>query len=753
MKRSDFLRRAVVLGGGVCLWAPAVSAHGVIDHHHHWFMPHVRPPHPPHIPPRTGGPVEVRRVDASVRISGQVATTTLTVALFNPAGRQQEGQVLLPVPRGAALKSFRLEGQAGSFQAELLPRDEARRIYDEIVRRSKDPAILEFAGLQAIKSSVFPVGPRQEARVQLTYEELLPADGGRVDYVLPRSESLDYEVPWRIDLSWDVKGGIATAYSPSHPITPRRDRNRVTVTLDGRIDPGAFRLSVLKRKKKAAVATFLSHPDARGPGGYFLMLMAPPEPDARRPQLKREVTLVLDRSGSMAGEKLDQARAAAMQVVEGLEDGEHFNIIVYNEAVERFSRAPVVVNRENVMRARRFINGIRVSGGTNIHDALMAAIRQPRGKNSVPIVLFLTDGLPTIGETSEKRIREVIAKANTERRRVFTFGVGVDVNTPLLSRLADDSRATASYVLPKEKVEVKVGQVFRRLSGPVLADPAIEVVDAGGRPVPGALTDLLPHRLPDFFVHDQVVLVGRYDEAKPLQFRLTGHDGAKRREYEFQFKPGKNRHPFVPRLWAMRKIAVLTEALRDMGADSALTGFTGDQVKPNDPRAKELIDEIVRLSTEHGILTEYTAFLARDGAVFQPQARQEAAAADNFRARVMQKRSGADSVNQEMNLWAQKGAGCVNPTNFYIDAELKRVQVGNVQQVADKAFYKRGNEWVDASVAAAPAEAGLPVEDIAVGSEQFQSLVDRLVANDQQGCLALGNNLDLVVEGKRYRLR
>ncbi|NIP94830.1 MAG: VWA domain-containing protein, partial [Akkermansiaceae bacterium] len=384
---------------------------------------------------------------ARADIENQIARTTMVVTFFNPAGRQQEGQVLLPVPSGAVLKSFAMEGTNGEFQAKILPKEEARRIYDDIVRRSKDPALLEFAGFGAVESSVFPIPPRRETKLRLVYEELLPADLDRIDYVLPRSESLDYRVKWNIEVNWRVKGGIATAYSPSHEVSPQKEDGRMRVRLGDRINPGPFRLSVLRRKKKEAVASFLTHPDEKGDGGHFLLLMAPPARDDDAPKLKREVTVVLDRSGSMAGEKLDQARAAALQVVEGLAKGEFFNLIVYNEAVDRFSAGPVEVTRENVVRARTFINGIRVSGGTNIHGALREAVAQPVRKGAVPIVLFLTDGLPTIGETSEKRIRGKISDANKNRRRIFTFGVGVDVNTPLLSRLADDSRATATYVL------------------------------------------------------------------------------------------------------------------------------------------------------------------------------------------------------------------------------------------------------------------------------------------------------------------
>ncbi len=733
------------------IWLPRGEAHAPAGHPHHW-TPHVRPPLG--VLPATPGPVEVRGIQAVVDIDNQIARTALTITFFNPGEQQQEGEVLLPVPSDALLKAFSMEGNQAKLKGRILPREEARRIYDRIVAQTKDPAILEFAGYGAVRSSIFPVPAGGECRIRLVYEELLPADGARIDYVLPRSEALDYRVNWSVEVNWTVKGGIATTYSPSHAISPRKTARGLQVKVAGKVAPGPFRLSVLRKKKKDVVASLLTHPEEGQNAGHFLLLIAPPAREDGVARLKREVTVVIDRSGSMAGEKLDQARAAAAQVVEGLDEGEFFNLIIYNEVVEPFSDSPVEVNRENILRARSFINGIRVSGGTNIHGALQKAIMQPVREGTVPIVLFLTDGLPTIGETSEKEIRRRIQEANKNQRRIFTFGVGVDVNTPLLSRLADDSRGTATYVLPKEKVEVKVASVFRRLSGPVLSFPRLRALDINGHPVPHRIGDLVPHELPDFFENDQIIVTGRYRGSEPVEFRLTGDNGSARKEYSFVFKPGRKRHPFVPRLWAMRKIAVLTEALRDLGADSALGGLTGGGVDRNDPRLKELVDEIVRLSTEYGVLTEYTAFLAREGEVFRPQARRNFRAASNFDERALKTRSGQHSVNQDLNLWRQKQSGTLNRYNGFVNGKLEKEEIQNVAQCADMAFFKRGEEWIDASVTlASREEGGLPLREVTIGSEEFRKMVDSLVVKQRQSCLALGSNLEVVVDGVRYRMK
>lgn len=701
----------------------------------------------PHVRRRLPEPLAVKEIQAKVIIRGQASTTELIMSFHNPEGQAKEGRALLPVPSQAALKSFGMEGASGKLTAELLPREEARRIYDDIVSRLKDPAILEFAGLGAVKTGVFPVPAGKTVRLRLVYEELLTSEGERVDYLLPRTQAISEEAPpWKIEVDWQEKSGIRTLYSPSHPVSvERQSGRRVSFQLEGRINPGPLRVSILKRRSEEAVASFLSHPETRDEG-YFLMLLSPPESDEAAPRLKREVTLVMDRSGSMAGQKLKQVRAAARQVLGGLEDGERFNLMTYNEAVEGFSAEPVSLNERTRDQAHQFLNRVRVSGGTNIDAALRAALGQKTAPGFLPMVLFLTDGLPTIGETSEKTIREAAAKNNGSGRRIFTFGVGVDVNTPLLSRLADDSRALPTFVLPGEDVEVKVAQVFRRLSGPVLASPRLQVEGT-----PGRVTDLLPSKLPDLFKQDQVVLAGRYFGAEPMTFVLTGSDGREDKQYRFSFRPTRRRDSdFVPRIWATRKIAVLTEALRDFGADSSLRGLTGTMPRPDDPRVEELVDEIVRLSTEHGILTEYTAFLAREGEVFNTRAVQNEIATANFVGRAMRDRSGNAGVNQDVNLKRAKAAGNADKFNTWVNEDLREESVTKVQQVGRKTFYERGGDWVDAAAANESEHRVIPLE---IGSTKFFEIVDRLVALNQQSALALGPDTHLVVDGALYQLR
>jgi Ca-activated chloride channel family protein len=695
------------------------------------------------VPVEVSAPV-VTAVDATVDIADQLAVTTLVITVKNNSPRPAEAEMILPVPDEAVFKTFTFDGAQPGATARLLPKAEARQLYDSIVARSKDPALLEFVGTGALKSSVFPVTAGGTQRVRITWEQLLKADGPRLDYVLPRTEALEYHVPWTLQATVKSSGPVGAIYSPSHDIATEQTGGLTKVTLrpGAERQPGSIRFSIL-RQEAGMSAALTACPDEKGGGGYFLLLIAPPGKRADVAPMKRELTLVLDKSGSMAGGKLDQVKIAALQAIEGLADGEAFNLVIYNEAVESFSPAPVIKTPESTAKVRDYIKALRPSGGTNIHDSMLTALRQPPTPGMLPVVLFLTDGLPTVGVTVEKQIREAAAKENPHQRRVFTFGVGLDVNTPLLSALARGAKGSAVFVLPGEDVEMKVGSVARRLNGPLLADVTLACVEAG------RIQDLLPAKMPDVFEGDQIVLLGRYAGSAPLKFDLTGRDAGGTRKFAFEFQLDKasasNTH--VPRLWAARRIATLTEAVRDLGEDPSITA--------QDPRVKELTDEIVRLSRDFGVLSEYTAFFADDGT---PLASAAAPATQRrFTAEIdskaLKSRAGAASVNQEANLAQAKDGTCLNLRNSYWSSDLSRTEFANVQQICDRAYYKKGERWIDSKAPSETAAAAPPDRVVEIGSPEFASIVDQLAANGRLATLSLRGEILMELNGQRILVR
>ncbi len=751
--------------------------------------------------PLPDAPVRLESVGVETDIREQIATTTVTIVVRNPGPRPQEAQLLLPVPDGSAVRQFRLEGLPDEGVAKLLPRDEARRIYDDIVRRTLDPGLVEFVGYNLIRTSVFPVPANGTQRLHLTYEQVLPADGERIDYAFPRSESLEAgDVKWSMGVTIRSDRTVTTVYSPTHEIVTERSAGRIRVTVPERAatEPGAFRLSYLFARPEAggASASLIAYPDPRVGatptgsvnGGYFLLLAAlPPLENGEARALRREVTVVIDRSGSMRGEKMDQAKAAALMIVEALDEGEAFNIIDYSDTIEAFAPQPVLKNAETIARAREYVGAMQAMGGTNIHDALLTALRPPVTEGCLPIVLFLTDGLPTVGERREGAIREAALSANTHKRRVFTFGVGYDVNTPLLSALARASRATSTFVLPKEDVEVKVGQVFRRLRGPVLASPTLTYRAADPSKVAGQpLRQLMPSELPDVFDGDQLVILGQHLTNQPVTFVLSGMDATgEPRSFEFTFALDKAspRNSFVPRLWASRRIAVLLDEIRQSGADA---GLPTRERREDDPRIKELVDEVIRLSIEYGILTEYTAFLAAepgtpefagapeidlgwvlrlsrgDGDAGLPDSPQREAYRQrqyDLVAEAQSDRAGGGAVAKEANLNAQIDQKSLNRRQvMFVGGDVRAnggpfgaAPFATVKQAADRTLYQRGTRWVDAEMLEQENEEAEAVVEF--GTDAYFDLARRFAREGRQSILAVSGDLYLLLDGKRTLIK
>jgi Ca-activated chloride channel family protein len=714
------------------------------------------------LPGETSSHIEIKSVQVSAKTSGQAASTTIRMTVFNHGGSVAEAQVLLPVPDGAAVGRFVLEGLGEQGIAKIMPAAEARKIYNGIVASMRDPALLEFVGTSLVRSSVFPVPANGEQTVSLTYDHALEAEGDRVEYVLPRSAELMLQgAPWSFGMEINGSRPIATVYSPMHDVaTEKTSAKNVKVSVSAEAfsgAPGPLRVGWLREPLEAGMlaSSFVAYPDADG-GGYFMLVAGPPAlPDrGDREPVKREVTLVIDKSGSMRGEKIDQAREAAIQVIAGLGEGEFFNIIAYSDTIDRLSERAVAKTTESQAEATAFIKGIQAVGGTNIHDALLAALRAEPAEGVLPMVIFLTDGLPTVGVTQEGAIREAVAKGNAHERRVFGFGVGYDVNAPLLTAVSRETRGAPTFVLPQEDVEVKVGQVFRRLTGPVLASPTLKPSDVS------RVRDMLPGELPDIFEGDQMIVLGRYtDQDKDLKFTLAGKGAQGERTFEMTFDPSRATvdHAFVPRLWAQRRIAQLVDAVRQAGADGK--GGVGN----------ELVEEIIALSTRWGILTEYTSFLAIEAGVevgdqmafgqrdadeagafrlnsrmLEIEAMPAAPAEVNLQAalgRAQRERTGIQGVQQEaMNAYNME-VGCVL-ANTMQTAGGARVILTGMRQVGDQTLFSRNGCWVDSSLIDQAGANNPDVDEtVEFATERYFELADELASENRQGVLALGQDV------------
>lgn len=593
---------------GLTALVPTACADGLIVVEHWWPIPvppRPIPPRPPHWPPplppvvRPYAPLEVVYHHVTVQIDGQVATTSVDQEFYNPNPAQLEGTYLFPVPKGAQIDKFQMDIGGKMVAAELLSADKARKIYEDIVRRAKDPALLEYADRDVFKVRVFPIEAHGKKRIKLSYTEVLKVDAGLVGYVYPLNTEKFSAKPIK-DLSLKVElqsdRPLKAIYSPSHKVEIKRHgAQRATVGFEASdTHPDTdFALYFALEKDELGVNLVTHKTDSED--GYFMLLVSPGVDDKAKRVMPKDVAFVLDTSGSMAGKKLEQAKRALEFCVENLNDEDRFQLIRFSTEVEPLFDGLVAADKHNRKRAGDYIKELKPIGGTAIDEALHQALvlqsreGETRYKSTGRpfVIIFLTDGKPTIGNTDENQIVEHVKHANGDRTRVFCFGIGTDVNTHLLDKITEETRAFSQYVLPEEDLEVKVSNFFSKIKEPVLADPVLRFTGEV------RVTKLYPAPLPDVFRGDQLVLVGRFSGRGDSAVVLEGNvDGARREfTYEVSFPRREDAHEFIPRLWATRRVGYLLDEIRLHGENS------------------ELKDEVTDLARKYGIVTPYTAYL------------------------------------------------------------------------------------------------------------------------------------------------
>lgn len=546
------------------------------------------------IPAPVGRMYEIREMSVDARIRDQVAEVQVAQTFHNPGSTTIEAEYLFPLPDDAGVQNLVLMVDGQELPGRLLPKDEARRIYEEIVRSKRDPALLEYMGRGLFRASVFPIPPGDDRKVTLRYTQLCRRDRDVVEFAYPLATQKHASKPigkFALTLRVENRDPIKSVYCPTHDASITRPGEReAKATLERRdvVPTGDFRL-VYTVAEGALGATVLSYRPSDGEDGYFLLLASPQVKPADARPLPKTVVFVIDRSGSMAGKKLEQARNALQFVLNNLRDDDTFNIVAYDDRVEAFKPELQRYSPTARAEAEKFVANIREGGSTNIDGGLKAALAMIPDDSRPNYVLFLTDGLPTAGETNELRIAENGRAGNKSHARIFSFGVGFDVNARLLDRLSGGNGGTSEYVRPDEDIEAHVGAFYSKITRPAFASIAVEVSGTD-------VNRTYPRDVPDLFEGGQLVWVGRYRQSGHATVRLSGKVGGERRSFEFPAElagPGSSSgYDFVEKLWAVRRV-----------------GFIIDQIDLNGPN-KELTDELVSLSKKYGLLTPYTSFLA-----------------------------------------------------------------------------------------------------------------------------------------------
>lgn len=691
----------------------------------------VRPTPPiipiPPVPPPDwnfeGLEIDYQRVD--VNIKDQVATTHIDQLFVNNNDWILEGTYLFPLPQGATVSELTMWVDGEPIEAKILEAKEARQIYDEIVRQLRDPALLEYVGSSAIQANVFPIPPRDERRIEIEYSQLLPAENGLFHFIYPQSTDLYTNTALEnqsIRVEVESNEEIRTIYSPSHPVAIDRDGEfRAIVGFEDEdvkpeqdfelyysVDPGDIGLNLLSYKE--------SDQD-----GFFLLLVTPKVETDLDQVVAKDVIMVIDVSGSMEGEKLSQAKNAAIFVADNLNPRDRFNIIAFSTGVRAFTRD--LSQASDAGNYEQFINGLEALGGTNISGALLEAVAQADSEPPTSII-FLTDGLATEGIIDTSRLLDTVADQTPENVRIFAFGVGDDVDTFLLDSLTQNHGGTTTYVRPGQQIDEAVSAFYAKVSTPVLANIELDFDDI-------QVEQMYPSSLPDLFAGNQLVLSGRYRNGGPATITLTGEVNG--REQTFVYEDNLFRttggDDFIPRLWATRAIGNLLTQIRLHGEDP------------------ELVRSVVNLSTRYGIITPYTSYLIEEDDIFTQTGRE--IVIEEMEAIVSEPAdvSGGAAVDRAASQaeMAEAEAPLPAPTSFLVaDDGSVRSSDEVIQSIGSKTFVLRDGLWIDTVYDAD----NMTPERVGFASDEYFSLLS--AAPELGQYLALGPRVLVIYNGIAY---
>lgn len=744
MKFKAFALAVFAACTGIFFAAPAAGQGIIVP-----IVCDLRPCRPRPIPRPVPLPnvLPVKSIQLDTKINGQIATTHVEQVFRNDTPYTLEGTYFFPIPETASIVEFSIWENGKKLVGEVRSSEEARRIYDEIVRRQRDPGLLEYAGKDLFQASIFPIPPNSDKKLELTYSQVLKAESGTVGYRYPlgTGRNLWGRSPQNVET---VRGGVPqkfgtvsgkieitgkqalrNIYSPSHAVDVKnKSENSVTVSFETKDNDNDFQLFYGLSNDDFGLS-LVTYREA-GKDGYFMLLLSPKDDISERELVNKDIVFVLDTSGSMADEgKMEKARAALLFGIRTLRDGDRFNVISFSGEEHLMERSLIAADAAGKKRGEEFVAKLRPTGGTNINDSLIASAKQFEKSDRPKMLVFMTDGLPTVGETNVEKIIANFKASRDIDLRVFPFGFGYDVNTTLLDKLGMENAGIADYVQPKENLEVKVSNFFSRVSSPVLSDLDLDMGSVD--------TEFVYPRKPgDLFKGMQIAMIGRYKNAGDLNnvsVTLRGKSGKESRSFAFSdldFPLRSEGNEFLPRLWASRRVGWLLDQIR-------LNGET-----------KELKDEVVELGTRYGLVTPYTSYLATDGTLNNTIDRAQLQTLSRAAPSAMVTVTGADAVQFSVQQNARNTNAQVAESKKKDARERVLVDDSSFNRfVANRNFFNQNGVWVDSEFSAA---AKLKEVNLKFASEEYFKLA---ASNPELArYLSLGEEVVVVWRNQVYRV-
>ncbi|MCC6547745.1 VWA domain-containing protein [Candidatus Sumerlaeota bacterium] len=675
-------------------------------------------------------------------IDGVVARTVIRETIRNDSSQQLEGSFLIPVPKDAQVTDFSMTINGQKSSAELLDSRKARDMYDQIVRRRRDPGLLEYLDENTYRVSIFPVPPGDKAEVEIHLLQNVSKESGLYRWRFRNTgdtaeEARTPESTFEVSLKSDQELGLITSTTHEARIDRGADGKSATISLPKGLK-GVTDFELLYAIDETATPLHLAGSKAPGDDrGYYLLMVSPPRSGVLAQTLPKRVLFVLDVSGSMEEDgKFDKAISALRQCLSNLGDADQFNVITFASELESFRPAPIAASREAINEAKDWLQKRSPRGGTNIHDALQEAMKQlasaEKKAGTVNQIVFMTDGIPTVGRTDKAQIVDLVSK---EAPTVFTLGFGYDVNAPLLDAVAEKTHAFPTYIRPKEDLERTVTGLFEAISSPVLTD--LQVTCEGVE-----LKEQYPRNMPDLFAGRELVLAGRYVGSGPATITLKGR--ARSEDYESKLKVDfpeatDERSESIRAIWAGRKVAYLLDEIRQHGEN------------------KELKDEVIALAREFRLVTPYTSMFAAPDEEYAmttggaspvtvgaaPGAREKLRDLSNEAA--MKSSTGEGSFGFSDALREQKSS------SIALSSQPRRAEPtrdtaagGEIMQVDGISFRRvdKSSAWIDSSL-----KGDEPVVRIKYLSDAYHELLRKFPKLRSR--ILVGENVEVLIDGKR----
>lgn len=692
-------------------------------------------------------PLEVVYHKVNVEINGQTAVTKIDQSFYNPSHHQLEGFYIFPVPKGAVINNFTMFINGTETKAELLDAVKARKIYEDIVRQMRDPALLEYSEQNIFKLRIFPIEPKSEKKLSISYTQILESDNAMFEYIYPlNTEKFSARPLKNISVKVELKSEerLKNIYCPTHEadIVHKGDYHSVISYEDENIKPDAdFKLYFGKNASRIGLSVFTYKKNKDD--GYFF-LSASPSLDINKNQIEeKDLTFIVDVSGSMIGNKIEQAKKALLYCVNNLNDGDRFEIIRFSTEAYALFNGLKSATKSNRNKAKEFIEELKAIGGTNIEEAFQSASKNNHKSGRPHFIIFLTDGKPTIGETNDDKLLKNIIKLNPGNTRIFTFGIGNEINTHLLDRMTEETKAYRTYIGEKEDIEIKVSNFYDKIQSPVLSDLKITFEPEI------SVSKLYPKNLPDLFKGSNLIVFGRYKGEGKINVTLSGNVKGVRQYYKSKvnFK-NDDEYDFIPPIWASRRIGYLLDLIRLNG------------------ESKELIDEVTLLAREFGIITPYTSYLilededrrirrnelADELQTIPPRSElKKEMKADYLR---MKEKSGRSSVVVSEEFQNLNNASNYNQTrqgNLRMDYKDSDGSTKNLTQqvkiVLGRAVYQSGKFWIDSEL---QVKASQQRTKIQFNSDEYFNLISKEPMTTQ--FLALGKNVRFSFKNTLYEI-